>query len=43
MIPLEAGRFSSTNFLGFNDREAKLAERVREVEEHNQLLRRQLT
>ena len=34
---------SGSNFLGFNDREAKLAERVREVEEQNQLLRRQLT
>ncbi|XP_023231046.1 LARGE xylosyl- and glucuronyltransferase 1-like [Centruroides sculpturatus] len=31
------------NFLGFTRREAKLAERVREVEEQNQLLRRQLS
>ncbi|KAG8188320.1 hypothetical protein JTE90_008960 [Oedothorax gibbosus] len=33
----------SDNFLGFTRREAKLAERVREVEEQNQLLRRQLS
>ncbi|RWS09293.1 glycosyltransferase-like protein LARGE1, partial [Dinothrombium tinctorium] len=32
-----------SNFLGFNTREAKLAERVREVEQQNQLLRRQLS
>ncbi|XP_067143548.1 xylosyl- and glucuronyltransferase LARGE1-like [Centruroides vittatus] len=34
---------ASGNFLGFTRREAKLAERVREVEEQNQLLRRQLS
>lgn len=34
--------FSGSNLLGFNGREAKLADRVREVEEQNQLLRRQL-
>lgn len=33
----------SNNMLGFNGREAKLAGRVREMEEQNQLLRRQLT
>uniref|UniRef100_A0A1B6CYE9 LARGE xylosyl- and glucuronyltransferase 1 n=1 Tax=Clastoptera arizonana TaxID=38151 RepID=A0A1B6CYE9_9HEMI len=33
----------SNNMLGFNGREARLAGRVREVEEQNQLLRRQLT
>lgn len=31
------------NLLGFNHREARLAERVREMEEQNQLLRRQLS
>ncbi|KAI1301775.1 LARGE xylosyl- and glucuronyltransferase 2 [Halotydeus destructor] len=35
--------FSGNNLLGFNSREAKLADRVHEVEEQNQLLRRQLS
>ena len=30
------------NVMGFNNREAKLAQRVREVEEQNQMLRHQL-
>ena len=34
--------FSDNNLLGFNQREAKLAERVREVEEQNIILKRQL-
>lgn len=33
----------NNNMLGFNGREARLAGRVREMEEQNQLLRRQLT
>lgn len=33
----------NNNMLGFNNREARLAGRVREMEEQNQLLRRQLT
>ncbi|CAG2110115.1 unnamed protein product, partial [Medioppia subpectinata] len=33
----------SKHFLGFTDREAKLAERVKEVEQQNQFLRRQLS
>lgn len=33
---------SENNLLGFNQREAKLAQRVREVEEQNTLLKRQL-
>ncbi|XP_013774124.1 LARGE xylosyl- and glucuronyltransferase 1-like [Limulus polyphemus] len=37
------GDVTSDNFLGFTRREAKLAERVREVEAQNQLLRRQLS
>lgn len=32
----------NNNMLGFNGREARLAGRVREVEDQNQLLRRQL-
>jgi len=32
----------NNNVMGFNKREAKLAERVREMEEQNQLLRHQL-
>lgn len=34
--------FSENNLFGFNQREAKLAERVREVEEQNTLLKHQL-
>ncbi|XP_054163176.1 xylosyl- and glucuronyltransferase LARGE2s-like [Oppia nitens] len=34
---------ASRHFLGFTDREAKLAERVKEVEQQNQFLRRQLS
>ena len=34
--------FLGDNVMGFNQREAKLAQRVREVEEQNQLLRHQL-
>ncbi|CAH1786754.1 unnamed protein product [Owenia fusiformis] len=34
---------ADNNVMGFNDREAKLAQRVREVEEQNQRLRRQLS
>ena len=33
---------AEVNVMGFNRREAKLAQRVREVEEQNQMLRRQL-
>ena len=36
-------RAQSKHFLGFTDREAKLAERVKEVEQQNQFLRRQLS
>ena len=36
-------RTHSKHFLGFTDREAKLAERVKEVEQQNQFLRRQLS
>lgn len=32
----------NNNVMGFNKREAKLAQRVREMEEQNQLLRHQL-
>lgn len=34
---------SAHNLLGFNERELKLADRVKEVEQQNQFLRRQLT
>ena len=34
---------AGNNMLGFNGREARLAGRVREMEEQNQLLRRQLS
>lgn len=34
---------SSNNILGFTEREARLASRVQEIEEQNQLLRRQLS
>ncbi|KAI8488043.1 LARGE xylosyl- and glucuronyltransferase 2 [Branchiostoma belcheri] len=36
-------RSSSTNLLGFSSREQVLADRVREVEQQNQMLRRQLS
>lgn len=39
---LSTDSLASNNVLGFSQREAKLAQRVREVEEQNQLLRNQL-
>lgn len=42
VVAKDGSGFSGSNLLGFNGREAKLADRVREVEEQNQLLRRQL-
>jgi len=41
--PSAMERLDTADLLGFNDREARLAARVREVEEQNQLLRHQLS
>ena len=42
LLLLDNNLYNSDNVMGFTNREAKLAQRVREVEEQNTLLMRQL-